>query len=276
MAATHTDTAYAKLNLALHVRARREDGYHELETLFAFLNDGDRVQVRASDDLSLAVEGVFADGLNDGPDNLVLKAAATLRDKIGEARGAAFVLNKRLPIASGIGGGSADAAAALRLAAKLWDLDPAHPALMATARETGADVAACLLSKTCLGKGVGDDLAAVDLPELSGRAVLLINPLIACPTGPVFEGWDRQDKGPLDVTNWRRARNDLQDSAIRICPEILEILTVLKAQLPEAARMSGSGATCFAVFSSATLCEAAMRRIATDHPDWWLMMGSLR
>jgi 4-diphosphocytidyl-2-C-methyl-D-erythritol kinase len=269
------EIAYAKLNLALHVRQRRDDGYHEIETLFAFLDNGDQLSAQPADTVSLAVEGPFADNLPCGLDNLILKAAELLRERSGVTTGATFLLNKRLPIASGIGGGSADAAAALRLAAKLWDIVD-DTLLLAVAADLGADVPACLRSVTALGTGVGDILAELALPDIAGAFVLLANPMVPCPTGPVFAAWDKIDRGPLDPVAWRRGRNDLQEPAIKLCPEILDVLTVLKAQLPSVARMSGSGATCFGLFPSAALRDAAAQRIAADHPDWWLMSGVLR
>lgn len=271
-----TDTAYAKLNLALHVRRRREDGYHELETLFAFLDDGDRLIARAADTLTLTVEGPFADELDGGADNLVLRAATALRDATGLQSGAAFVLNKRLPIASGIGGGSADAGAALRLAARLWGIDADDPVLLRVAAGIGADVPACLRAETAIGRGVGDMLEAASIPGISGTPVLLVNPLLPCPTSPVFAGWDGVDRGPLDVNSWQAGRNDLEGPAVALCPEIAEVLTVLKAQLPALARMSGSGATCFALFATGALRDAAAQRIAADHQNWWLMTGTLK
>lgn len=271
-----TDTAYAKLNLALHVRRRREDGYHALETLFAFLDDGDRVSARAADVLSLTVDGMFGDQLGSNDENLVMRAAALLRKRAGVRAGAHFSLTKRLPVASGIGGGSADAAAALRLAARLWGIAPDDPMLHVVATEIGADVPACLLSTTALGTGVGDVLSPICPAGVSGVAALLVNPLIACPTGPVFAKWDGVDRGPLDIDLWPRARNDLQEPATAICPDIGEVLTVLKAQLPRVARMSGSGATCFALFDSLALRDAAAHRIVADHRDWWVMSGLLR
>jgi 4-diphosphocytidyl-2-C-methyl-D-erythritol kinase len=270
------DTAYAKLNLALHVRARRDDGYHEIETLFAFLDNGDRLQVQGADKLSLTIEGPFADDLSNGPDNLVLRAAALLQERAGIRAGAAFLLNKRLPVASGIGGGSADAAAALRLAAQLWGLAADDPQLLEVAQQLGADVPACVSSHTAFGTGLGDVLTLLEPHGVAGAHALLVNPLVACPTGPVFAAWDRQDRGPLDPANWRRGRNDLENPAIARVPEILEVLTVLKAQLPAVTRMSGSGATCFALFANSALRDAAAQRIAADHPDWWLMSGALR
>jgi 4-diphosphocytidyl-2-C-methyl-D-erythritol kinase len=272
-----SEIGYAKLNLALHVSARRDDGYHELESLFAFCSDGDGVSATLRDDgvITLTLEGPFADELTSGEDNLVLRAARLLQAAGGTGQGADLVLEKVLPIASGIGGGSADAAATLRLLITLWGINPTRfdfPALVAS---LGADVPACLASQTMFGTGVGERLEPVDL-DLAGTPVLLVNPLIACPTGPVFKGWDGVDRGPLDPTQWQRSRNDLAAPAIALVPEIDEVLAVLRAQLPVVARMSGSGATCFALFPSHEACESAADRIEADHPDWWLMTSELR
>lgn len=270
------ETAYAKINLALHVRRRREDGYHELETLFAFLNDGDRLTIQPADEFALTITGSFAEGLSAGPDNLVLRAATLLAQRNGISTGAAFTLDKRLPVASGIGGGSADAAAALRLAARLWNIgmDDVRPSDVAA--ELGADVPACIASQTCFGTGVGDRLFPVDAEQLPGVPVLLVNPLVACPTGPVFKAWDGLDRGPLDPAHWIAGRNDLEAPAIGLHPEIAEVLAALKATQPWLARMSGSGATCFALFDSANQRDAAAHQLADSHPHWWQMSGSLR
>jgi len=272
-----TETAHAKLNLALHVRARRPDGYHELESLFAFCADGDGLSAAPREDgaVTLAIEGPFADDLEAGADNLVLRAAHALQQASGTQRGADIRLDKRLPVASGIGGGSADAAAALRLLVRLWDLRPMEIDFPAVAASLGADVPACLGARTVFGTGIGDRLEPVEL-DLEGVPVLLVNPLVPCPTGRVFQGWDGIDRGPLDPMDWRRGRNDLAPSAIALVPEIDEILAVLRAQLPVLARMSGSGATCFALFAGDAERDAAARRIADDHPGWWVMATSLR
>lgn len=272
-----TETAYAKLNLALHVRARRPDGYHEIESLFAFCADGDEVRAGLREDgaLALTLEGPFADDLNAGEDNLVMRAARALQAASGTALGADIVLDKRLPVASGIGGGSADAAATLRLLVRLWGVNPALLDFPAMAASLGADVPACLGARTVFGSGVGERLESVDL-DLGGLPALLVNPLIACPTGPVFGGWDGADRGPLDPAAWRRGRNDLTASAIALVPEIDEVLAVLRAQLPQIARMSGSGATCFALFGGEAERDAAADRIIADHPGWWVMTSSLR
>lgn len=274
---TALEIAYAKVNLALHVRARRPDGYHELESLFAFCMDGDglRGSVREDGAIALTIEGDFAGGLSAGDDNLVMRAARALQAASGTQFGADLILDKRLPIASGIGGGSADAAAALRLLLKLWDIRPMELDFPAIAASLGADVPACLGSQTVFGTGVGERLEAVDL-DLATTPVLLVNPLVECPTGPVFKGWDGIDRGPLDPAEWRRGRNDLAAPAIALVPEIDEVLAVLRAQLPSVARMSGSGATCFALFANEEERDAAAERIEDDHPDWWLMASQLR
>lgn len=272
-----TETAYAKINLALHVRARRADGYHDLESLFAFCVDGDEVTAAVRDDgaLTLAIEGDFADELGNGEDNLVLRAARALQAASGTHLGADLSLDKNLPIASGIGGGSADAAAALRLLVRLWDIRPMEIDFPAIAASLGADVPACLGSQTVFGSGIGERLEVIDL-DLAGTPILLVNPLLPCPTGPVFKGWDGVDRGALTPTEWRRSRNDLTSPAIALVPEIDEVLAVLKAQLPSLARMSGSGATCFALFASDADRDAAADRIEDGHPDWWLCATSLR
>ncbi|MBK8374356.1 MAG: 4-(cytidine 5'-diphospho)-2-C-methyl-D-erythritol kinase [Sphingomonadales bacterium] len=273
---TDFETAYAKINLALHVRKRRDDGYHEIETLFAFAEDGDRLSVEAADALSLTIAGRFADGLSAGSDNLIIRAAAILAERNGISAGARFHLEKRLPVAAGIGGGSADAAAALRLATRLWniDLDSTRPSDVAA--ELGADVPACIISQTCFGTGVGDQLHRIDGNELAGLPLLLVNPLIACPTGPVFQAWNGFDLGPLDPESWVAGRNDLELPAITLHPEIADVLACLREMQPRIARMSGSGATCFAIFESSSRRDAALRQISTACPDWWTMASSIR
>ena len=270
-----TDTGFAKINLALHVRKRRADGFHELETLFAFAEDGDLLSAEPADTLTLSITGPFADGLSTGPDNLVLKAAAALAERAGISAGVAFTLDKRLPIASGIGGGSADAAAALRLAARLWGLDHVRP--MDVAAHIGADVPACVLSQTCIGTHLGDRLEPIDGSDLTEVPLLLVNPMVPCPTGPVFKAWDGVDRGALDVANWMTARNDLQPPALMLVPEIGTVLDVL-AQQPgnRLTRMSGSGATCFAIFETSAARDIATAAIAQVHPDWWTLATRLR
>jgi 4-diphosphocytidyl-2-C-methyl-D-erythritol kinase len=272
-----TETAYAKVNLALHVRSRRADGYHELESLFAFCADGDTLTATSRDDgaITLSLDGEFGDELSADEDNLVIRAARALQSASGTTLGADLTLDKQLPIASGIGGGSADGAATLRLLMRLWTIEPTTVDLPAITAALGADVPACLGSVTVFGTGVGEQLAPVDL-DLAGMSILLVNPLLACPTGPVFKAWDQIDRGPLDPVEWRRGRNDLQSPALNLVPEIDEVLAVLKAQLPSLARMSGSGATCFALFDRSEDRDAAADRIEATNPDWWTLATSLR
>jgi len=248
------ETAYAKLNLALHVRERLSDGYHRIETIFAFCEDGDLVTARESDALSLEMTGPFAGGLI-GADNLVLKAARALGIK------AALSLDKRLPVAAGLGGGSADAAALLRM----------FGGTAALAATLGADVPACFFSTIARGDGRGDVLEAIE-EELAGQPVLLVNPCRPLSTAAVFAGWDGEDRGPLG--DWRDGRNDLEAPAIALVPEISLLLDALSGAA--FARMSGSGATCFGLFDSEADRDRAALEIAAAHPDWWVCQTRLR
>jgi 4-diphosphocytidyl-2-C-methyl-D-erythritol kinase len=257
----------------LHVRERQADGYHRIETIFAFAEDGDRLRVEPAEDLSLAIEGPFASALSAGEDNLVLRAARRLRERAGVMSGARLVLDKQLPIASGIGGGSADAAAALKLLARWWDI-AGEGALQEIAASLGSDVPACLLSRTCRGEGRGDRLSLIDEPRLEGMNLLMVNPRVALSTAAVFASWDGVDRGPLG--DYRDGRNDLEASAIRLAPEIADVLGALRDQAPRLARMSGSGATCFALFDGEAARDAAAGRIAAAYPDWWQFASRLR
>ncbi|WP_428334031.1 4-(cytidine 5'-diphospho)-2-C-methyl-D-erythritol kinase [Novosphingobium sp.] len=264
------EIGYAKINLALHVRSRRADGYHELETLFAFVDSGDVLCAVPAAAFSLQITGPFAADLAGEGDNLVLRAAKALADDRSPAL--AFTLDKRLPIASGIGGGSADAGAAIRLARRIWGANGAATDLA----RLGADVPACIASRTCFGTGVGDRLTDIDLPGLAGTSVLLVNPRLACPTGPVFRAWDGVDRGPLDPADWRTARNDLEAPAVALVPEIGAVLAELRQTGAQTVRMSGSGATCYALYGDAQECDAAAARIAARQPGWWALRGVLR
>lgn len=277
------ETGWAKINLALHVRARRPDGYHEIETLFAFVDGGDELTAAVADADSLVIEGAFADGLSAGGDNLVLRALALLRSRHGADRvpPLAIRLVKHLPVAAGVGGGSADAAAIARLARRHFLPEIGDAALARTLASLGADVAACVASATCLGTGVGEVLEPVPELGLAGTPVLLVNPRRPVATGPVFAAWDGIDRGALFVGADARAqllaaRNDLQRPATAQCPAIADIVCELGAHRPWLARMSGSGATCFALFDAAAERDAAAARIGASHPHWWLMAGALR
>jgi 4-diphosphocytidyl-2-C-methyl-D-erythritol kinase len=268
-----TERAYAKLNLALHVRGKLPDGRHRIETIFAFCEDGDELTAEPADALSLTVTGPFADALDANDENLVLKAAHALSDASNVKAGAALTLNKCLPIASGIGGGSADAAAALRLLTRMWSLDESIAG--AVAPVIGADVAACLRSRISRGDGAGDELSPVNLRgfTLSEKPVLLVNPRISLPTSEVFAVWDGVDRGPLG--NWWEGRNDLEAPARALVPEIREVLDWLARHTRGDAdvRMSGSGATCFALLDSIGDRDAAAAQIP-DH--WWHLATRLR
>ncbi|MFL6720420.1 MAG: 4-(cytidine 5'-diphospho)-2-C-methyl-D-erythritol kinase [Sphingomonas sp.] len=270
MTAVAREIAPAKLNLALHVRGRRADGRHSIETLFAFCTDGDRLSGELADTVSLTVTGPSAAELGDTADNLVVKAACALASAARIERGAALGLDKRLPVASGIGGGSADAAAALRLLTSLWQINPQHAQTVAP--ELGSDVPACLLSLPARGEGAGDELTPIDLPELSGTPVLLVNPRVPLATAEVFARWDGIDRGPLG--DWRECRNDLEAPAIALVPQIAVVLAWLNLR-PGAdfVRMSGSGATCFALFGGEEARDSAADAVPRE---WWHMETSLR
>ena len=264
------DIAPAKLNLALHVRGKLPDGRHAIETVFAFCTDGDLLSATEADEISLQVAGPLAAELPANGENLVLKAAHALRAAAETPEGAALVLDKRLPVASGIGGGSADAAAALRLLTSLWQIDPRHAEEIAPG--LGSDVPACLLSLPVRGEGAGDRLLPVDLSDLSGAPVLLVNPRVQLSTADVFSRWQGDDLGPLD--DWRDGRNDLERPAKGLAPQIEAVLAWLGTR-PGASvvRMSGSGPTCFALFDSEEARDVAADTVPRE---WWRLATFLR
>ncbi len=194
------ETAYAKLNLALHVRRRRDDGYHELETLFAFAEDGDRISGELAEDVSLSVSGPFGDGLSD-TDNLVVRAASLIKAHFGVEYGAALHLDKQLPVASGIGGGSADAAATARLLNRLWNIGAEEGELEALLAPLGADIPACVRSRTAYGEGTGAIVALRPrMPAFEAGRSCWSTRLQPVATGPVFKAWDGIDRGQLQNT----------------------------------------------------------------------------
>lgn len=277
------ETAYAKVNVALHVRARRDDGYHALESLFAFAEHGDRLSAVASDDgaIDLIIDGPFGGALEAGPGNLVVKAARALQSYLGDQRGAAIRLTKILPVASGIGGGSADAAATLRLLARLWDVRIEAEELAGLALDLGSDVPACVASVTQMVTGRGEGLRRHRVEGLEGMAMLLVNPGVALSTAQVFSGWDRVDRGPLDAASLEalvaQGRNDLEAPAVAVAPVIAQVLTALEGHEGlRLARMSGSGATCFALFDSDEAMADAAMAVQAAHRDWWIMETRIR
>ncbi|HEX7872729.1 MAG TPA: 4-(cytidine 5'-diphospho)-2-C-methyl-D-erythritol kinase [Sphingobium sp.] len=278
-----TEIAHAKVNLALHVREKRADGYHALESLFVFVRDGDLLTGREAGggSISLEIDGPFGAALDAGADNLVVKAAHALQDHLGEARGAALRLTKKLPVASGIGGGSADAAAALRLLNRLWGVGLPNLGLERIALTLGSDVPACISSVTQMVRGRGEMLEPRAIEGLAGRAMLLVNPAVAVSTARVFAGWDQKDRGPLLAESLdaliSEGRNDLEQAAIEAAPEIDDVLARLgQCKGVRLARMSGSGATCFALFDDVQDGHAAAVDLRAGRPHWWVMETEIR
>lgn len=269
-----TEIAPAKINLALHVRRRRADGYHDIESLFAFARDGDVLSAQMADGLSLQVTGPFAPALAGEGDNLILRAARLLAAETGVSANAAICLEKRLPVASGIGGGSADAAAALRLLGRLWGVVWPQERWVALAAQLGADVPACFVGKTLRGTGTGTDMVLIPQPKLLGAPLLLANPGLPLSTAAVFRAWDGVDRGALAQGDDRAAfddgRNDLEPPATALVPEIGAMLAEMRRFAPNA-RMSGSGATCFALCDSDDARDALADRLAARFPDCWIL-----
>jgi 4-diphosphocytidyl-2-C-methyl-D-erythritol kinase len=276
-----TEPAPAKLNLALHVRHRRPDGYHELETLFAFCRDGDLIELEPAPENHFTITGPFAAALTEADpspwtDNLVTRAADAVAAAYGIAQTHRITLTKNLPVASGIGGGSADAAATLRALARLHVVPPADPKLLAIAANLGSDVPACLLGRATLGRGRGDALEPI--AGLPGTPVLLVNPGVPVSTAAVFARWDGVDRGGIAegdlLARARAGRNDLEPPARALAPAIDRVLELL-ATAPGVllARMSGSGATCFALFETETARTAAARTARAE--GWWSLETAL-
>ena len=280
--------APAKLNLALHVTGRRADGYHDLDSVFVHCVDGDEMWVEPADDLTLTVSGPFAQGLSSDGDNLIMRAAMGVQAGFADAvrpsgvwRGAVITLVKNLPLASGIGGGSADAAMAIDMLVALWGLPKDLRRTSAIAQTLGADVPPCLFSWPKHVVGRGDDYARLDDPAYRDWPVLLVNPGAAVPTGQVFSGWDGTGSGPLPAAPlfadvMANGRNDLEPAARAIAPAIGAVIDALASQ-PGAIgpRMSGSGATCFALFGSAAERDHACAAISAAHPGWWTLATRL-
>lgn len=266
------ETAFAKINLALHVRKRRKDGYHELETLFAFVDTGDRLSAEAAERDELRVFGEFATQIDDPFGNIVAKVLPSLP----HGQGWRVDLEKNLPVAAGLGGGSADAGAVFRMVERAHGLPGDWHE---RAAKLGADVPACVASHTCVGRGTGTELQEGP-QDLAGTPVLLANPRIPLSTGPVFKGWNGADLGPLPEGTAREialaGRNDLEAPAIALVPEIAEVLAALRKSGAWLVRMSGSGATCFALYEGHDVMLEAREQLETDHPSWWTLSGRLR
>jgi 4-diphosphocytidyl-2-C-methyl-D-erythritol kinase len=278
-----TEAAPAKLNLYLHILGRRDDGYHVLDSLVAFAEVGDMLHAAPADDLSLSLTGPFAPALAGETDNLVLRAARALATACEIAPRARITLDKQLPVASGIGGGSADAAATLRALSRLWGVAPDPAALARIALSLGADVPVCLASRPVRMGGIGERLELA--PALPACGVVLVNPGVAVPTAAVFRartgGFSspaelpaRWDDAAVMAAELRRLRNDLEPPARQLAPVIAVVLDALAAQ-PGCllARMSGSGATCFGMFCDAAAAARVTRNLVRE--GWWVWGGGL-
>jgi len=284
----------AKVNLTLRVVGRRTDGYHELESVVAFADCADRLSLTPGSELQLKTTGPLAQACGDIADNLVLKAARLLGECVPDLKVGSFTLDKVLPVAAGIGGGSADAAAALRLLAQANGLAIDDSRLIEVARLAGADVPVCLSSRACVMTGVGETLLPLVLPKLP---CVLVNPRVPVATRDVFEALGLRNGellvGAADVIqaaawpedgasveDWVEAlaagTNDLEAPATRIQPIIGEVISALSATNGAwLARMSGSGATCYAIFENTAEAQRAAQKIQLDHPHWWVHAGVL-
>jgi 4-diphosphocytidyl-2-C-methyl-D-erythritol kinase len=289
-----TEDGRAKVNLTLRVVGRRVDGYHDLESVVAFADCADRLSLADGPELRLTTTGPLAEACGETVDNLVFKAAQLLGERVPDLRLGAFTLDKVLPVAAGIGGGSADAAAALRLLARANGLAIDDARLIEVARLTGADVPVCLASRACVMTGVGETLLPLSLPKMP---CVLVNPRVPVATKDVFRALGLRNGellvGASDVMRapaWPEAgasvedwvemlaasSNDLEAPAMRIQPVIGDVISALNATNGAwLARMSGSGATCFAIFENTADARRAAQKIQLDHPQWWVHAGLL-
>lgn len=283
------EAAPAKINLMLRVLGRRPDGYHDLESLVAFSRFGDRLTLRPGPTLALRVGGPTAGQAGDLADNLVLRAARALAERVEGLTFGRFSLTKRLPAGAGLGGGSSDAAAALRLLARVNRIAGDDPRLYEAARVTGADIPVCLAAKPRIMRGIGEKLAdPLPLPPLHA---VIVGPGFPLATREVFAavglkpGEQRGEAtAALDVPSEREALiamlaahgNDLEAAAIRLAPAVADLIAALRA-LPgcRLARMSGSGSACFALFTGARAAAAAARSLSAAHPGWWVQASAL-
>jgi 4-diphosphocytidyl-2-C-methyl-D-erythritol kinase len=290
--AVRAERAPAKINLTLRVLGRRPDGYHDIESLVVFAGVGDTLTFAPARALALTVNGPTAAASGTIGDNLVLKAARALAERVDGLKPGRFVLTKRLPVAAGVGGGSSDAAAALRLLARANRIALGDPRLMEAARVTGADVPVCLDPRPRMMRGIGEILSGpLALPKLPA---VLVNPRVAVPTKDVFAALrgqlKAQNEGASDTKLESRprmkmtelidavagGRNDMEAPAVAIAPVIAQVLADLRALRGcRLARMSGSGATCFGLFGTAQAAAAAARALRVKHPDWWIRVTKL-
>ncbi|HXW71259.1 MAG TPA: 4-(cytidine 5'-diphospho)-2-C-methyl-D-erythritol kinase [Methylocella sp.] len=285
------ERAPAKINLTLHITGRRADGWHTLESLVAFSKSGDLLTLDPGQSVSLAVEGRSAAATGPLENNLVLAASRQFAKRFSGASLGAFRLHKRLPVAAGLGGGSSDAAAALRLLARANAIALDDPLLQDAARATGADVPVCLRGRARMMRGVGDELGPI--LELPPAVALLVNPGMPVATKEVFAAMGIEaatETGfgdhpeilpdmPFDalMAGLRKGRNDMEAAACRLAPIVGDVLAVLSAAPGcRLARMSGSGATCFALFQNCRAAGRVKKAILRAHPNWWVKASMLR
>jgi 4-diphosphocytidyl-2-C-methyl-D-erythritol kinase len=289
-----SDEGRAKVNLTLRVNGRRADGYHDLESVVAFADCADRLMLTPGPDLDLKISGPLAQACGDTSDNLVLKAARLLAERVANLKAGSFSLDTVLPGAAGIGGGSADAAAALRLLAQLNGLALDDPRIIEVAQLTGADVPVCVRSLACVMTGVGETLQPLNLPKMP---CVMVNPCVPVATRDVFNALGLrhgellvgatdvllQDRWPEEgssLEDWVEAlaasSNDLEAPAMRVQPVVGEVISALSATNGAwLTRMSGSGATCFAIFENTADAQRAAEKIRGHRPGWWVHAGTL-
>lgn len=282
-----TQVARAKINLALHVTGRRADGYHLLDSLVTFCETGDRLEITAAGEDSFSVSGPFAGALGEVSDNLVLKARDALQQHLAatgiEAGPVAIHLEKNLPVASGIGGGSADAAAALHGLLRVWNAELEPRTSKALLLSLGADVPMCFAGMPLAARGIGEDISA--LPQMPAMALVLANPLIGVSTPAIFKALQKRDNPPLGalpssaaLSDWidclSAQRNDLEPPAVTLVPEIAMLRAMLDAEGSLLSRMSGSGATCFGIFETIEKAKDAAESLRRQRPDWYFCATS--
>ena len=277
MRSHHKWFAPAKINLALHVTGQRGDGYHLLDTLVTFANVGDHLNFAPAQNLSLSITGPEARHLPNDQDNIILKAANILRNYAADdTLGAKITLQKNLPVAAGVGGGSTDASATLLGLMDFWKIEVGQHSLQEMALELGADVPMCLHGESALVRGIGEEIEPIALPKL---AMVLVNPRVALSTPRIFKALVNKNNPPLDpykegqntIEYLAHQRNDLTPPALELAPDIAECLSTLQQNNSQLARMSGSGATCFGLFETIDHAQQAATNISTQHPNWWVV-----
>jgi 4-diphosphocytidyl-2-C-methyl-D-erythritol kinase len=280
-----TLTAPAKLNLFLHITGKRQDGYHLLQSVMIFVDVGDTMEFYPHDGFLIDAEGPFAGDLPPPGDNIVYHAARALSDSWGVPLSGGIQLYKNLPIASGVAGGSSNAATALLGLSKLWGLPDDRDRLHKIAVKLGADVPACLVKRPVWAEGIGEKMSP--LPHMPPLHFVLVNPMVATPTAEVFARFRNRVTPPIQysgrkktmqewISDLRLYRNDLTEAAIEVCPDISTVLAALR-ETPNChlSRLSGSGATCFGIYDSPPAAQAAVNKLRQQHPRWWVTAANL-